>query len=108
LSPAYNPPASEWVYLGAQQPVSAKKPREVRRKRGSGSSSMSSSSSCESVGEVEVLVFEKREVKRGSGESVLSQGIKEKGVGGKKKWLEGVMTVEDLPSAFDDSDDEEE
>jgi hypothetical protein len=98
LSPAYDPPASEWVYLGAQQPVSAKKPREVRRKRGSGSSSMSSSSSCESVGEV----------KRGSGESVLSQGIKEKGVGGKKKWLEGVMTVEDLPSAFDDSDDEEE
>jgi hypothetical protein len=69
---------------------------------------MSSSSSCESVGEVEVLVFEKREVKRGSRESVLSQGIKEKGVGGKKKWLEGMMTVEDLPSAFDDSDDEEE
>jgi hypothetical protein len=56
---------------------------------------------------MEVLVFEKREVKRGSGESVLSQGIKEKGVGRKKRWIEGV-TVEDLPRAFDDSDDEKE
>jgi hypothetical protein len=54
----------------------------------------------------EVLVFEKVEVKKGSGVSVLSQGIREKGVGGKKKWLEG-LTCDDLPNAFDNSDDED-
>jgi hypothetical protein len=106
LSPSYDPPAAEWVYLGAPQPIFTGKPRDVRRKRGSGLSSMSSSSSSGSIQE-EVLVFEKVEVKKGSGVSVLSQGMREKGVGGKKKWLEG-LTCDDLPSAYDDSNDEED
>jgi hypothetical protein len=104
LSPSYDPPAAQWVYLGAQQPVFTGKPRDVRR-RSSGLSSMSSSSSSGSIQE-EILVFEKVEVKKGSGVSVLSQRIREKGVGGNKKWLEG-LTCDELPSAFDDSDDED-
>jgi hypothetical protein len=118
LSPSYDPPASEWVYLGVEQPIFTGRPEDMRkfhwrRQQGPGQSSMSSSSSCASIRKGnEAITFARQPVKRMSTESVISQEVKIKGFGGmgagvrtKKYGLEG-LTCEDLPSAFDDSDDE--
>ena len=116
---SYDPPVSEWTFLGAGQPVYSGKPF-VRpgihqRQKSSGSSSTLSSMSLASE-QPGAITFSKQPVKRISMSSQLTASIKGSSLGSipegtmsavQRLGLEG-MTCEDLPSAFDDSDDEEE
>ncbi|KAH7406370.1 hypothetical protein DE146DRAFT_607524 [Phaeosphaeria sp. MPI-PUGE-AT-0046c] len=121
-SPSYDPPASEWVYLGAEQPVCVGKPglrtdwHEWKRQKGPTTSSRSASPSLRSSEVfVEEFAFQKQPVKRLSNESQLSHWIKmasfsNQGVmmSATKKYGLAGLTCEDLPSAFDSDDEEEE
>lgn len=119
-SPSYDPPVSEWAFLGAGQPITMTGKPEVREKwsdwrqrRSPGGSPLSTK-----VGEEgsEGIDFRKRPIKRVSIESQLTRSIKtgsetdfetEKAtMAAKKNRLEG-LTCDDLPSAFDsDSEDD--
>jgi hypothetical protein len=120
MSPSNNPPADEWFYLGADQPLPTGKPANMqqfrwRQRKSPGQSSMSTCSSFTSIEEEGQITFTRQPVKRMSTESQLSQSMKtascsakDIGVSAAKKYgLEG-LTCEELPSAFDDSDEDEE
>ncbi|KAF2822724.1 hypothetical protein CC86DRAFT_248346, partial [Ophiobolus disseminans] len=116
-TPTYDPPVDEWVFLGADQPVYSGKPfvrpNLHRRQKTSGSSSSLSSMTL-ADDQSGAIAFPKQPLKRVSTSSTLTASftgsslgsIPERGMSAMQKLgLEG-MTCEDLPSAFDDSDDE--
>lgn len=122
LSSSYDPPAHEWIFLGADQPQPATAPwvdRNIRqRKKKFESSSTLSSMTLASDGD-DAALFAKRRVTRVSTSSQLTTSIK-----GSSSWLGSIqksgmaaadkrlglegMTCEDLPSAFDSDDEDEE
>jgi hypothetical protein len=111
----YDPPASEWTFLGAEQPVYTNKlfVRTNLHQWGQDKGSSSTLSEMSLPVDVDEWLFTKQPVKRVSTSSQLTASIKGSIIGGcaistaKKYGLEG-MTCEDLPSAFDDSDEEED
>jgi hypothetical protein len=117
----YNPPASEWTYLGADQPVILQAPeprmawREWSRQKAPRSSSPLSQSSTSSSSEAgETFEFHKQTVKQLCNKSQLTSSIMKASNGehialvstANKFGLEGLSCAE-LPSAFD-SDEEED
>ncbi|CAO2649761.1 Nn.00g010530.m01.CDS01 [Neocucurbitaria sp. VM-36] len=121
LAPTYNPPASEWTYLGADQPVHAEKPGNMRRgghRRQRSSASWTTVSSASDGGEkTEPIQFRKQEVKIVNTSSQLTNSFKMSAVAGKvpskretmmkRLGFEG-MNCDELPSAFEtDSEDED-
>jgi hypothetical protein len=119
-TPSYDPPACEWIYLGAEQPLNYGKPtaraRDYRRKKSYGSFATTSSMSNESDGtETEPITFSKQQPKRVSTESQLTSSFRSLstlGTKGLATMAERLgldsMTCEELPSAFDsDSEDNE-
>jgi hypothetical protein len=117
---SYDPPASEWTYLGAEQPLNCGKPAgwtgNHRRQKGSGNfvSASSTSSGSELT---EPITFRKQQPKRVCTESQLTGSIKSSINQCSQKEMATLadrveldsMTCEDLPSAFDsDSEDDED
>ncbi|OAK94283.1 hypothetical protein IQ06DRAFT_234587 [Phaeosphaeriaceae sp. SRC1lsM3a] len=121
-SPSFNPPASEWVYLGAGQPIFFGKPEPQAnwhewkcRKYPQKTSRSPSPSSLSSEVVADKFTFQKQPVKRLSNESQLSNSIRmaspsDEGAatGAMKKHGLAGLTCEDLPSAFDSDDEEDE
>jgi hypothetical protein len=107
-SASYDPPVDEWCVLDADVPVYVGKPLQKRmmRRREEGSASSSTVSSNQSG----AITFKKREVKRASTSSQLTASINGSPVGilsAAQRMGLGDVNCEDLPSAFDDSDDED-
>ncbi|KAF1846175.1 uncharacterized protein K460DRAFT_355888 [Cucurbitaria berberidis CBS 394.84] len=120
LSASYDPPASEWAYLGADQPVGAENPEHIRRtknRRQRKTASWTTASSPSDGGrKSEPIQFRKQELKQVNTSSQLTTSIKMSAAPAKqlsktetmmkRLGIEG-MKCEELPSAFD-SDSEEE
>ncbi|KAF2024051.1 hypothetical protein EK21DRAFT_118155 [Setomelanomma holmii] len=107
ITPDYDPPVSEWTFLGANQPVfeyqpGVKKSAQRRQKSPSSWTAMSSQD--------EAITFEKEPIKRVSTSSQLTASLRSSSLGSNpeanKFGLSGT-TCEELPSAFD-SDSEGE
>lgn len=130
-SPSYSPPAGEWTYLGAEQPLHCGKP-VVQRSRHRRQQSAQSSGTCPSLSSTassrteatEPIDFQRQHIKRVSTSSLLTQSFTAsypraspgKGAGETTPTgMQGLaarlgldtLNCEDLPSAFD-SDDEDE
>ncbi|KAF1916433.1 hypothetical protein BDU57DRAFT_516559 [Ampelomyces quisqualis] len=116
---SYNPPASEWVYLGSDQAAVQEQTeirmawREWKRQNGPGESSRSSSSSSLAMAN-ERIAFGKQPVKRPSIQSQLTKSLLTAALGNQdmatartNRYGLGGLRSEDLPSAFD-SDDEDD
>jgi hypothetical protein len=123
---AYDPPAGEWCYLGADQPTNDPRLERLRqniklqrqpklpRHRGSNSSWKTVSEQGEEGAKPEPIDFVKSPLKHVNTHSQLTKSLSV-GIGKEEKMktlverlrLEG-MTCEELPSAFDVTDDEEE
>lgn len=119
LASCYDPPASEWAYLGADQPVVLA--NKVRRKKVNRSSSAcstnsslstASSYSCDSI--PEAISFQKKAVSPVNTASALTLSLRMSGMNQmvpqqpikKMSYLRN-LNFENLPSAFDsDSDDD--
>ncbi|KAH4855000.1 hypothetical protein HBI16_156400 [Parastagonospora nodorum] len=117
-SPSYDPPISEWVYLGADQPAHVEGEPEVREKWSDWRQRRSPGGLRMAVPGMYVeknteLRFARQPIKRMSSESQLTRGIKMGLRAGNevtladKYGLQG-LTCEDLPSAFDSESDEED
>jgi hypothetical protein len=119
-SASYDPPLSEWTYLGADQPVKLQEAgprmawREWGRQKAPRSSSPLSQSMVSSSGDEDSIKFRKQNVKQPCTVSQLTMSTKEASTSDhgmavsttKKYGLEG-LSCADLPCAFD-SDDEDE
>lgn len=114
----FDPPKNEWTFLGADQPVYTGKPFVRpglhRRNTHFGSSSTLSSMTL-ADDQYDVITFTKQPLKRASTSSQLTASIKgvslesiRGGASAVKRLGQEGMTCEDLPSAFDDSEDEED
>lgn len=117
LASCYDPPAGEWAYLGADQPVQfAKKPRRKGARQGSrGSSTWSITSEEEGFQSTPPMCFSKKAVKPVNTSSELTKSLRM--CGGKQPSKRAVMMekvrlenmkCENLPSAFDSDCDEDE
>lgn len=121
-SPSYDPPVSEWVYLGAGQLIFLGKPEPrakwhewKRQKCPQNLSRLPSPSSLSSEVVAEEFTFQKQPVKRLSNDSQLSKSMRmasfsDEGAttSAMKKYGLAGLTCEDLPSAFDSDDEEDE
>lgn len=117
-SPSYDPPISEWVYLGADQPAHVDGKPEIRERWSDWRQRQSPSGVQMTVPGMHMeekpeLSFAKQPIKRMSTESQLTRGIKMGShVGDEvrltdKYGFQG-LTCEELPSAFDSESDEED
>ncbi|KAF1930496.1 uncharacterized protein M421DRAFT_20732, partial [Didymella exigua CBS 183.55] len=134
-SPTYNPPANEWTYLGAEQPLRCGKPEAQRsrhrRQQSVNQYSQQSAETCPSLSstasttassssQTEPMNFRRRNVQRASTSSQLTESFKASPVKGgldqrQPHGMIGLMArlgldaadCEELPSAFD-SDDEDD
>lgn len=121
LATSYDPPVSEWTYLGAAQPIFPGKPENVRRRRQKRQRSSASwttvSSTSDGGAPMEPAKFQKRELKRVNTNSQLTCSLNTSPVPEKQPsqmermmkrlGMEG-MNCEELPSAFDSDSEEEE
>lgn len=135
-SPTYSPPANEWTYLGVEQPLRCGKPEAQRsrhrRQQSANQYSQQSSGTCPSLSstatstastssQTEPMEFRRRDVQRASMTSQLTESFRASPVKGgldqrQPQGMLGLMAklglnaedCEELPSAFDDSEDEDE
>ncbi|KAF2623104.1 hypothetical protein BU25DRAFT_414625 [Macroventuria anomochaeta] len=132
-SPTYNPPANEWTYLGAEQPLRCGKPEvqrsRHRRQQSAQQSSQQSSGTCPSLSsrastmtssssQTEPMDFRRRDVQRASTSSQLTESFKASPAKGGQEQPPGMLGViarlglnavdcEGFPSAFDSEDEDE-
>ncbi|KAF1352856.1 hypothetical protein EJ07DRAFT_68504, partial [Lizonia empirigonia] len=129
-SPTYNPPANEWTYLGTEQPLRCGKPEVQRSRHRRQQSSRQSSATCPSLSstasttassasQTEPMDFRRRDVKRASTSSQLTTSFKPSLAKGGQEQPPGMHSLvaklgldtldcDELPSAFSDSEDEDD
>ncbi|KAH6639168.1 hypothetical protein C7974DRAFT_127036 [Boeremia exigua] len=133
-SPSYNPPANEWTYLGAEQPLRCGKPEAQRnrhrRQHSTQQNSQQSSGTCPSLSSTAStttstsssatapMEFRRRSVQRASTSSQLTESFKASPAKGRDHTpgMLGLMArlgldaaeIDELPSAFDSDDDDDD
>ncbi|KZM25766.1 uncharacterized protein EKO05_0002605 [Ascochyta rabiei] len=128
-SPAYNPPAKEWTYLGAEQPLRCGKPEAHRSRHHRQQNSQQSSGTCPSLSstasttvssssQTEPMDFRRRDFKRASTSSQLTESFKPSSAKGGQEQPPGMLGLiaklgldaldcQELPSAFDSEDEDD-
>ncbi|KAF9690660.1 hypothetical protein EKO04_011424 [Ascochyta lentis] len=128
-SPTYNPPANEWTYLGAEQPLRCGKPEAQRSRHRRQQSSQQSSGTCPSLSSTasttvsssshtEPMDFRRRDFKRASTSSQLTESFKPSPTKGGQEQPPGMLGLiarlgldaldcQEFPSAFDSEEEEE-
>tara|TARA_R110002003_G_scaffold1868_7_gene23622 strand:+ start:272 stop:913 length:642 start_codon:yes stop_codon:yes gene_type:complete len=117
-TPTYDPPASEWTFLGFNQPVYEFQPfvKKSAHRRQKSSESWTSTSSTGAGDQAGTITFSKQKVKRVSTSSQLTASLNSVSPGGSQgaatttanRFGLGGMTSEDLPSAFESDEEEDE
>ncbi|KAJ4343408.1 hypothetical protein N0V95_006670 [Ascochyta clinopodiicola] len=128
-SPAYNPPANEWTYLGTEQPLRCGKPEAQRSQHRRRQSSQQSSGTCPSLSstasttvssdsQTEPMDFRRQDFKRASTSSQLTVSFKASPAKGGQEQPPGMLGLiarlgldaldcQELPSAFESEDEDD-
>ncbi|KAH7092397.1 hypothetical protein FB567DRAFT_517132 [Paraphoma chrysanthemicola] len=115
-TPSYDPPASEWTFLGANQPVYEFQPGAKKSEHRRQKSSKSWTTASSTNGDTQAITFEKQPIKRVSTPSQLTALLKSSSPVGNQgaatatmnRFGLGGIRCEDLPSAFESDEEEDE